>query len=73
MLLTLPKYPDFAVMALQISSGAMGTIVTILPGGIVTVLISVLQLAAIVTILQCVTFGVLVQCCNIASSDAVLA
>ena len=47
----------------------MGTIVTILPGATVTVLVSVVQLGAIVTDFQC--GGVLVQRCNIASSDAV--
>ena len=51
----------------------MGTIVTILPGAIVTALVSVVQLGAIVTVLQCVAIGVLVHCCNIASSDAVFA
>ena len=51
----------------------MGTIVTILPGAIVTVLVSVVQLGAIVTYLQCAGIGVLVQRCNIVSSDAVFA
>ena len=51
----------------------MGTIVTILPGAIVTVLVSVVQLGAIVTGLQCVAIGVLVQRCNITLSDAVFA
>ena len=51
----------------------MGTIVTILLGAIVTVLAIVLQLGAIVTVLQCVGIGVPVQCCNVASSDAVFA
>ena len=51
----------------------MGTIITILSGAIVTVLVSVLQLGVIVTVLQCVAIGVPVQCCNIASSDAVFA
>ena len=39
-------------------------------GAIVTVFVGVLQLGAIVTVLQCVAIGVLVQCSNIASSDA---
>ena len=51
----------------------MGKIVTILSGAIVTVFGSVWQSGAIVTVLQCVAVGVLVQCCNIASSDAVFA
>ena len=51
----------------------MGTIVTILKGAIVTAFVSVLQLGSIVTALQCVAIGVMVQCCNMASIDAVFA
>ena len=35
--------------------------------------ISVLQLGSIVTFLQCVAIGVIVQCCNMASTDSVFA
>ena len=51
----------------------MGTIVTILKGSIVTVLVSVLQLGSMVTVLQCVAIGDMVQCCDMASTDAVFA
>ena len=59
-------------MALK-RSGVMGTIVTILKGAVVTAFVSVLQLGSIVTVLQCVAIGVMDQCCNMASIDAVFA
>ena len=51
----------------------MGAIVTILKGAVVTAFVRVLQLGSIVTALQCATIGVMVQCCNMASTDAVFA